>query len=187
MSVGWTDLAQEYLEHPGAVTTAPAYGCRIDALQEMSGVSDLVVASFLRMSSREVQCLRDIAFAHVFEILLARKSVLAKVPSVVRAERIRISDDPRFHCLDHEVDQVGVDAVKIPSISRRQVAGRSRDTDRAFRIHQKYDDTGVPVGARVAEAFVCFLASAATNEPPIPTPCSACLLDFGQKLIHPLA
>ena len=90
----------------------------IHALQELSGMLDLMVSPSLRFSGCTIQSLRNILLARLFKILTLRESILLKTLPVVSPERGRIGNDPRLHCLHHEVDSIIGNALEVPSVGR---------------------------------------------------------------------
>ena len=148
---------------------------------------NLVVLPFLCILGCAVQRLRDVDLVHFFKIPVTRKSILLETLLVIGAERIRVRDDPCFHCLNHQMNDVVVNTVEIPSVSCRQVVGWVHCAYRIFGIHQKHDNAGIPVRARVLEALVCLITTAATNQSPMPVSCRASPPDFGRKHLHSLA
>ena len=187
VSVGWPDEAKKRLEEPVAMMASPTNARWINALKKVSSVMNLVVLPFLCSLGCAIQRLRNVVFVHFFKILVMRKSIPLETLLVISAERVRISDDPCFHCLNHEMNNVVANAVEIPSVSFRQMVGWIHCAYRIFGIHQKHDNAGILVRARVLEAFVCLVAAAATNHPPMPVSCPASPPEFGQKHLHSLA
>ena len=83
------------------MVASPANARWINTLKEISGVMNLVVLSFQCSLGCAVQRLRDVDFVHLFKILVTRESILMETFLVIGTERVRISDDPCFHCLNH--------------------------------------------------------------------------------------
>ena len=169
------------------MVTSPANARGIDALKELSGVMNLVILPLSCFPGCAVQRLREVALVHIFKIRVTRKCVHDETLLVVGAERIRIRDDPCFHCLNHEMNGIIVNAAEVPSVSCRQMVGRVRRAYRILGVHQKHDNAGIPVRACVLKAFVRLITTAATNQSPMPVSCRASPPDFGQKHFHSLA
>ena len=78
----------------------------VNFLQKFSGVFDLMVFLLLRLLGLLCsKSLLDIRLAYFFKIPAAGQNVPPKTLPVIGPECIRIGDEPRFHRLNHEVDQ----------------------------------------------------------------------------------
>ena len=77
---------------------------------------NLVVLPFLCILGCAVQRLRDVDLVHFFKIRVTRKSILLETLLVIGAERIRVRDDPCFHCLNHQMNDV---VATTTTVSRR--------------------------------------------------------------------
>ena len=117
------DQAEKRLEQSLTMPAASSDSLRIYALQKLPGVPNLVVLPYSGPLGRTVQSLGDVILAHVFKILVLRKNVLPKTSPVIGLERGRIGSDPRFHCLNHEVNSIAIDAVEVPPVERGQIIG----------------------------------------------------------------
>ena len=163
-----------------------AYGRRFDTLQEVPGVMDLVVGSFLRLLGGASQSFGDILFAYFFKISVAGESTLPKTLTVIALECFAVRYDPCFHCLNHEVDPPAFDPLKVPSVTTRQMIDGFR-VDRRFRIDEKNDDSRLCPSTLVMETLVRLVARPARDQPPVPPALTEGILDFDEKTLHTLA
>ena len=112
-----------------------AHGHRGNKLKKLPSVPNFVVCAFLCPFGGALQAFGDIVLARFFKILAARKSILPKTLTVVVSECVLIGNDPCFHCLNHEVDHLAVDAVEVvPPVAFHQMIG-GLYVNRSFRVH----------------------------------------------------
>ena len=182
---GRVDHSPELLEQPPAVTASRLHLLRIDTLQQVARMGDLLVPSLpssLRSSlQRGLKC----RLADALQIIRSRQRALVEALPVVASQRIRIRDDPRLHRLHHEVHRPFVDIVQVPPVAGMQVRRRLR-FHRTFRIHEQHYYAIISTAQCILKATESLVPGTATDE--LPTNClpSRSLLERIEKRVHSL-
>ena len=156
----------------------------IHTLKKLPGMPDFMVFPSLRPLGCTAQSLLDVAFTHFFKILMPRQNVLPKTFPVIGLERSSICNDPRFHCLNHQVNPVAVDVVEVPPVKRGQMLGRGRLVYLTFGVHQEHHNPCINALALILKTLIGLVARTATNQLPSPVSFLAGGFDFGQKRLH---
>ena len=146
---------------------------------------DFVVSALLRFLGGASETVSNLLLARFLKIQVAGESIRPKTLTIIGSERVSVGDTPRFHCLNHKVDPLAVDALDVPSVTIRQMIDGSR-ADRVFRIDEKHHDSRLTVCTRVLESLVCLVARSARDELPTPAVRTIYILDLRQKPLHTL-
>ena len=181
-STAGNHVAQHDEQSP-AVRTSLLRLFRIDGLEQVAGMANLVVLSLLSPSCRLFQCAADVGLGNRFQIIVIRQRVSDEILFVVRGHTVRIRYNPGFHRLGHQVKNVVVRLLQIPTIARAQM-GAWRRIYGAFSVHQQHDTGFVSVIPRLSKCSERLVAATAAYELPMPRLLARRVFEFAQERIH---
>ena len=148
---------------------------------------DLLVTPLLRLLSRLAQGAFNGSLGHSLKVGRFRQSLglKAAVP-VVAFQSLRVSDDPSFHRLHHEVNGIFASEAQIPFVPVSQVASGCL-VHRPLCVDQQDIHRIVPIVDSRLKALECLVAWAATDQLPMQLLFSGRVLERLKKCVHPLA